>query len=79
MVKKPPEKPFQIKIFKMAVESDQVGIQRKSKTANFAWFKKVNFAQNKHIRWLSMVNRQKGKAENCYFQGSCYRYSLGLH
>ena len=59
MVKKPPEKPFQIKIFKMAVESDQVGIQRKSKTANFAWFKKVNFAQNKHIRWLSMVNRQK--------------------
>ena len=48
MEKKPPEKSFQTKILKMAVESEQVDIERKSKMENFAWFKKVNFAYNKH-------------------------------
>ena len=48
MEKKPPEKSFQTKILKMAVESEQVDIERKSKMENFAWFKKVNFAYNKY-------------------------------
>ena len=46
MEKKPPEKSFQTKILKMAVESEQVDIERKSKMEKFAWFKKVNFAHN---------------------------------
>ena len=49
MEKKPPEKSFQTKILKMAVESEQVDIERKSKMQNFAWFKKVNFAYHKLI------------------------------
>ena len=44
MEKKPPEKSFQTKILKMAVESEQVDIGENSKMENFAWFKKVNFA-----------------------------------
>ena len=35
MEKKPPEKSFQTKILKMAVKSDQVGIERKSNMQNF--------------------------------------------
>ena len=49
MEKKPPEKSFQTKILKMAVKSDQVGIERKSKMQNFAWVKKVIFSFHKHI------------------------------
>ena len=48
MEKKPPEKSFQTKILKMAVESKQADIEKNSKMENFAWFKKVNFAYNKH-------------------------------
>ena len=48
MEKKPPEKSFQTKILKMAVESEQVDIERKSKMENFAWVKKINFSYNKH-------------------------------
>ena len=48
MEKKPPEKSFQTKILEMAVKSEQVDIEGKSKMENFAWFKKVNFAYNKH-------------------------------
>ena len=44
MGKKPPEKSFQTKIFKMAVDSEQVDIGKKSDMENFAWFRKVNFA-----------------------------------
>ena len=49
MEKKPPEKSFQTKILKMAVESKQVDIERKSKMQNFAWVKKVIFSCHKHI------------------------------
>ena len=49
MEKKPPEKSFQTKILKMAVESEQVDIERKSKMENFAWVQKVNFSFHKHI------------------------------
>ena len=48
MEKKPPEKSFQTKILKIAVESEQVDLERKSKMDTFAWFKKVNFAHDKH-------------------------------
>ena len=44
MEKKPPEKSFQTKILKMAVESKQVDIEKNSKMENFGWFKKVNFS-----------------------------------
>ena len=49
MEKKPPEKSFQTKILKMAVKSDQVGIERKSKMQNFAWVKKVIFSFHKGL------------------------------
>ena len=49
MEKKPPEKSFQTKILKMAVESEQVDRERKSKMENFAWAKIVNFSFHKHI------------------------------
>ena len=49
MEKKPPEKSFQTKIFKMALESEQVDIERKSKLENFALVRKVNFSFHKHI------------------------------
>ena len=49
MEKKPPEKSFQTKILKIAVESEQVDLERKSKMETFAWFKKVNFAFHKHL------------------------------
>ena len=48
MEKKPPEKSFQTKILEMAVKSEQVDIEGKSKKENFARFKKVNFTYNKH-------------------------------
>ena len=49
MEKKPPEKSFQTKILKMAVESEQVYIERKSKMENFASVKRVNFSFHKYI------------------------------
>ena len=49
MEKKPPEKSFQTKILKMAVESEQVDLERKSKMETFAWFKKINFVFHKHL------------------------------
>ena len=44
MEKKPPEKSFQTKILEMAVKSEQVDIEGKSKMENLAWFKKVNIS-----------------------------------
>jgi len=49
MEKKPPEKSFQTKILKMAVESEQVNIERKSKMENVACVKRVIFSFHKHF------------------------------
>ena len=61
MEKKPPEKSFQTKILKMAVESKQVDIEKNSKMENFACFKRCKNCTNKcnnnstHIRYLSKI------------------------
>ena len=44
MEKKCPEKSFLTKILEIAVKSEQVDKEGKSKMEIFAWFKKVNFA-----------------------------------
>ena len=64
MEKKPPEKSFQTKILKMAVKSDQVGIERKSKMQNFAWVKKVFFSFQKHISTTKGSQEKWAEREN---------------
>ena len=64
MEKKPPEKSFQTKILKMAVKSDQVGIERKSKMQNFALVKKVIFSFHKHISTTKGSQEKWAEREN---------------
>ena len=65
MEKKPPEKSFQTKILKMAVESEQVDIERKSKMENLhSILHKISIIPPPRV---PKINGQKGKTGNCQF------------